>query len=288
MGGSSSGGSCEAIDAGPSDLTFSAPINVPSNDGRAYDDASVALMDLNGDGALDLISIAPESSNGYSLHVALNLADGTFGPTATTPLPEPIDGRFSPPIGASLGLGLAVGRFVTLGHGDVAGISITSASTAEIWVLPGLGDGGFGTPVITAGLPAWVAKYEGAALVPGDVTGDGNLDLVMVSGARNEGLVVFPGRGDGTFTAPARTSYAGDSVEVWVADLNGDGKEDVIFGPPGIPNGTTLVALSKGNGQFTTPKAAFNGWAIAMGDLNNDGKPDLVAIGVHPDACTYP
>jgi hypothetical protein len=73
-----------------------------------------------------------------------------------------------------------------------------------------------------------------------------------------------------------------------VADINGDGRADVIgFGTAG-----TLVALGQANGTFaaaTLARANFGtsqGWstqdafARVTGDVNGDGKADVVGFGV--------
>src|SRR5262249_16874048 len=68
---------------------------------------------------------------------------------------------------------------------------------------------------------------------------------------------------------------------VQVADMNGDGKLDLVFGKQGQV--AAFITLGNGDGTFQ-PYSVFtmpefdDSWT-AIGDLNHDGKPDLVGYG---------
>jgi len=104
---------------------------------------------------------------------------------------------------------------------------------------------------------------------------------------------VLLGNGDGTFQSPVDyASGAVGTLSVAVADLNGDGKPDLVAGSycasDGSCNGLGVVSvlLGNGNGTFRTAVAYDTGGtpdSIAIGDVDGDGKPDVVAANYTSD-----
>jgi len=110
----------------------------------------------------------------------------------------------------------------------------------------------------------------------GDFNGDGILDLATCGENPLGGSAysILLGNGDGTFQR-AHTYSDGGAYGIAVADLNGDGKLDLVMDGPG----PVVVALGNGDGTFQKSisyPAAMSSYGLAVGDFNGDGKVDVV------------
>ena len=101
------------------------------------------------------------------------------------------------------------------------------------------------------------------------------------SGGSDTGFKVIEasvtGMSEAIYTSPSFL-YAGD---VTVADVNSDGRQDVVMNGGNNLN-EVIVAIGNGAGQFTLftvsmPTSFTNGGAIEVSDVNNDGRRDIVA-----------
>ena len=99
-------------------------------------------------------------------------------------------------------------------------------------------------------------------------------------------MAILLGRGDGTFGAPRSFPTRGDGPFRAVAkDFNWDGRLDLAVG--NFLSGTIAVLLGRGDGAFararlfpaTEPVRTGSARALAVGDVNRDGCPDLVTGG---------
>jgi FG-GAP-like repeat len=168
------------------------------------------------------------------------------------------------------------GDFNKDGKLDLA-VTASGSSGPVVAILLGNGNGTFGTEVEcpTAG---------SFSVITGDFDGDGNADLAVGNGYVGGGgdtISILLGKGDGTFKPYIPVPVPGDGDDVLAAaDLNHDGKLDLVVASYYNYPGGASVLLGNGDGTFApavsypVPSPAFTN-AVAIADFNGDGKPDI-------------
>ncbi len=269
---------------------------------------AVRLLDLSGDGVLDIVTA---NSNGLALArgegagqfatfnqpelfdelqaIARGDLDGDGHLDVVTVGDDGVRGRLIVLLGD--GAGQLVPSFdldlaptaVDVALGDVDGDGDLDAVTAhgdgDLFSLAiGDGAGGFATPLVTnAGAPVHACALA-------DVDGDGDRDLVLAGDAL--GLELRPGDGEGAFGTPTAWSWASD--DLLLADVDGDGDLDALgtFEDDFDLDHSVLVRTNDGAGDFA---GGITAWpvparpaAIVVTDLDADGHADLVTANDSP------
>ncbi len=213
---------------------------------------AVTAADLNGDGRADLATAG---------------ADGTVGVYLGNG-----DGTFRPPVVYDAGSGLVAIAAADLTGTGVKDLVVASADAQAVGVLRGTGDGTF-RPARAVPLGATPTDVAVA-----DLTGDGVLDVAVAT----EGTAAAPGgvrilTGDGRGGFGATIALAADPAPrfVSVADMNADGRPDLVAAGAAV-----AVYFGHGDGSFGPRLSAPAGPApagLAVADLNGDGTIDVLA-----------
>jgi hypothetical protein len=190
---------------------------------------------------------------------------------------------------------IAVGVLTGDGRADVAGFSLqfkTDFGPTPVTVFEQRPGGGF-----TARRYGIANSAFPAAVSVGDVTGDGRQDLIFAEGVGTS-LRVLAQTATGRLDSPRAYWITDNPDAIQAVDFDGDGRADVVGafdGGPGdvvgpsvggpLPMGSLVGLLRQDESGGLYPEAGFpipsdgaSLWptGLAVGDVNGDGKPDIV------------
>jgi hypothetical protein len=218
------------------------------------------LGNFNSDHMADVAAI--RSSGGeYEMQVLLGKGDGQFGSPTTY----------------NLG-----GDPVSIAQRDLNGDGISDLVVTDLYsptikVYLGTADGTF------EAAKSYSAGDDAQQVAFGDFNQDGKMDLAVLT---YSGVSILLGNGNGTFSGPQKFAVPENLVlgNLTVADLRGNGDEDVIV-TAGVGGAPSIYVLSgNGKGELSTPVRYSGGdsvSAIFTGDFNGDGAIDIAEFDVN-------
>ncbi|HSR06040.1 MAG TPA: FG-GAP-like repeat-containing protein [Bryobacteraceae bacterium] len=280
------------VTLGNGDGTYRPSIHTPLSDMVS----AFAIADIDGDGCQDLIVYGGAAFSTQSLTVLLGLGDGSFRLAGKMTLSG---AAFNPNVAGANPIVLA--DFDRNGLLDIATfnghVSLNGVLTDTVSVRLNQGNGTFGSPVTFSTGP-W-SGAPSSIIAAGDFNRDGNPDVAEASAYG--GMSVILGTGTGSFGSPLTFSANLDPgtqiTNLAVADLNGDGSDDLVTAQSWnfVPaEASVAVYLSRADGTFA-PRVAYrpsvidiyettsvNAGAVLLADLTGDGKLDLVTSNYRP------
>ncbi len=228
--------------------TFGAPF-IYSLDGNPGTTSNILAKDLNGDNLTDIVLTADDSK------ILIYFGKGNK--------------QFSAPISYSVQnspFAMATGY---IKKGPLPDLVVANQGSNTISILVNNGTGQFESQQIYA-----VGNGPDGVVV-GDWNNDGNEDVATVN-YNSQNMTVLFNQGDGSLIINATYPVGTYAARVAAIDVEGTEYPDLV-----VTRNPYVVLLYKnrGNGLFDTPMSISVGNGadgIAVGDLNNDGLPDMV------------
>lgn len=188
----------------------------------------VVMVDVSGDGALDLLVPTPSRSE-----VQMSIGDGQGGFGGFTPISTEVSTSGQQPVFI---------HAVDVTADDVIDVLTANAGSNDVSLLVGQGAGAFDAPII---IPTVVGSDPAnvSAVRAGDFNRDGILDVAAANEARST-VSIAVGFGGGAFAAPQVFDVGFEPAAMAVADFDDDGVDDVAVASD---DGQLAVLLGRGS-----------------------------------------
>lgn len=248
-------------------ITFARTDKSVVGDDGAGTPVSVATGDINGDGRADIVTA--DSSTVVNDDVSAFFGDG--------------QGAFSAPanlVALQSPMSVTAGDVNNDGVADViSGQDFPANLYVRIGPITANPDFPFST-VSSGGQPA-------GDLTTGDFNHDGKIDVAAVTAGLGVSQVsIYAGNGTGGFAAPITYPVGSSALSLAAADVNGDGKTDLITSNYSSDDISVLLQTDSGFADAITvpvpPSTLFQGagivypTSVTAGDFNGDGHVDVV------------